>query len=337
MRNKGFKFQKRRFGRNRQRQQTEDGEPVVGEDGQEVEKQERPKFRVFSTQLKEDALGITEYVMPPDHCIEGIIKSRYSDFHVNEIDLDGNEAILSKLVAPEMPQLPVPQFEELEAIKRKLVTIEVFTSIKNMCEKKGDHESVMIDVTAFDKESRAVLHDSLKKAFRKRIDASTLNKPEEKKVIEVKVSKPKRKGDRLDWDWPQQYVHFLMYKENIDTVQAIGALAQSVRTRPGNFNYAGTKDKRAKTTQWVSVRTMEPERLVRATKRLHLIYLGNFKFSEKPLKLGMLKGNRFRIALRQVTTPELKAKEIIEVRLVNPKFSLFNFDFFSRNSKNKVS
>lgn len=170
-------------------------------------------------------------------------------------------------------------------------------------------ESITINVTTLEKEARTAIHKDIKAVFQRRIDSTTTG-TDDQKLIEIKRAQSKN-GVRTDWDWPQQYVHFILYKENVDTVQAISALAQKLHMRPSNFNYAGTKDKRAKTTQFVSVRQVEPQRLIKATNRLHLIFVGNFKFCDKPLKLGMLTGNRFRIALRQVTASEAVINECL--------------------------
>lgn len=66
----------------------------------------------------------------------------------------------------------------------------------------------------------------------------------------------------------------------------------------------GVKDRRAKTTQWVSVRKVSPEQLIQKTKPMRNIKIGNICFKDQPLKLGRLKGNRFRIALRNVVADD---------------------------------
>lgn len=60
-------------------------------------------FRDWKTMvsLNEKELGITEYIGTSAE-FSGIIKSRYSDFHVNEIDIDGN------LVELTDKSIPVP-------------------------------------------------------------------------------------------------------------------------------------------------------------------------------------------------------------------------------------
>lgn len=101
-----------------------------------------------------------------------------------------------------------------------------------------------------------------------------------------------------------QFVHFLMYKESLDTMEACYKISDCLRMRVDNFVYAGVKDRRAKTTQWISVRKVPPSKLIEKTKPLRNIKIGNFCFKDVPLKLGRLKGNRFRIALRNVTADD---------------------------------
>ena len=49
--------------------------------------------------LREDQVGITEYVSNGAG-FTGVVKSRFSDFHVNEIDLDGKVLQLNDLTVP---------------------------------------------------------------------------------------------------------------------------------------------------------------------------------------------------------------------------------------------
>lgn len=44
----------------------------------------------------------------------------------------------------------------------------------------------------------------------------------------------------------------VLYKDNIDTIQAVNMIAKNLRIQSKRINYAGTKDKRAKTTQLLS-------------------------------------------------------------------------------------
>lgn len=59
-------------------------------------KKDRPK----AAQLCEQDVGITEY-MRKEPGFSGIIKARFSDFHVNEIDCEGTVAKLTNTDIPE--------------------------------------------------------------------------------------------------------------------------------------------------------------------------------------------------------------------------------------------
>lgn len=101
----------------------------------------------------------------------------------------------------------------------------------------------------------------------------------------------------------------------MDTMDALNQLAMNLRMKPNNFSYAGTKDRRAWTTQWVSLKKVEPSDILRVAKSIRGAYVGNFKFAKVPLKLGMLRGNRFRIALRNVIgTDEQIEKAMVSLR-----------------------
>lgn len=96
-------------------------------------------------------------------------------------------------------------------------------------------------------------------------------------------------------------------------MEVLNQLGSILRIRPNNFNYAGTKDRRAQTTQWFSLRRVEPSDIHRACKRIRGAYAGNFKYVTEPLRLGMLSGNHFKIALRNITA----SNEIIDTAMTN--------------------
>lgn len=92
-------------------------------------------------------------------------------------------------------------------------------------------------------------------------------------------------------------------------------LADVVNIKPALISYAGIKDKRAKTTQFMCVRQVEPWKLVIKSKPFRNIKIGNFSFKDTPLKLGDLSGNRFKIALRNVVAEnEVIEKAILQVK-----------------------
>ncbi|RZC42508.1 pseudouridylate synthase 7 -like protein, partial [Asbolus verrucosus] len=232
----------------------------------------------------------------------GIIKARFSDFQVNEIDLNNEVAKLTDLSIPadfikkevqgnvgEVVNSPIDQIpqETWEAIRFMLESCE-----KNVVE---------LDATNLTKEDRTKIHECVKKVFGKKIVANTGTVDGKKKM-----TFKKHDGKIVDhrFKWPEdkgEYVHFLVYKECLDTLEACLRIASCLRMPASSLNYAGVKDKRAKTTQWFSVKKVEPWKLIIKTKCLTNIRIGNIVFKKEPLKLGQLVGNKFRIALRNVT------------------------------------
>lgn len=248
--------------------------------------------------IKESSVGIESYTTSLTNRFTGGIKQRFSDFHVNEIDLEGNEVRLTDITVPEEVKPDFVDLNKCPLIEEGLVTLNQLQKIREIVDGEDFDAKVSIDVTSLDKEKRGIIHKTLKQIFSHDISAGT-NSEGERKLIEVRKFNTKNR-DRKDWTWPGEYVNFVLYKENVDTVQAINALAGKSGLKPNLFTYAGTKDKRAKTSQRVSVRRVDPKRLANGVKFCHNIHLGNFEFCKETLKLGQLKGNRFRIVLRDV-------------------------------------
>ena len=214
--------------------------------------------------------------------------------------MEGNEAILTDFTLPEAPEEAEVSKNPEEDLK-ELLTEQQIADVKNLVEgdATGEPEPVTIDVTDYDKDKRAKLHKSLKLIYGKGITNETKNE-EEKKLIIVKKANKNDKERAHGWRWPHEYTYFVMHKENVDTLQAIATLSHQLKMKPALFSYAGTKDKRAKTSQWICSKKLEPSRISQVMRKCQGIRAGNFKFHPETLRLGHLKGNHFRIALRSV-------------------------------------
>ncbi|XP_020706969.2 pseudouridylate synthase 7 homolog [Athalia rosae] len=259
----------------------------------------RAKMEV-GNRLKEVDTGVTEFV--GDHKgFSGIVKERYADFHVNEITLDGK---IAKLTNQTIPPEPV-ELENMEDLKKGIPST-VWEQLETLIETDSSVSSVEIDVTNMSKDERRAIHTLAKKI--PNTISQTAERGETKVIVVAKANKRKlsglefRRDQRVDWSRRGgDYCHFLLHKVNLDTMDALNQLAISLRVKPNMFNYAGTKDRRARTTQWVSLKKINPVDIAAAGRSVRGAFVGNFKFSDEPLKLGMLSGNRFRIALRSVT------------------------------------
>uniref|UniRef100_A0AAG5DKS8 TRUD domain-containing protein n=1 Tax=Anopheles atroparvus TaxID=41427 RepID=A0AAG5DKS8_ANOAO len=268
-------------------------------------------YTVRTSYILEKDIFCTEYVSSLEG-FQGVLKSRYSDFHVNEIDADGEEAILTVTSLPKPPaadvtlssttdanEVPIDPNEELI----RLIKQENLDRIQEIVDGKGE-PALEIDVTELSKQDRTAIHTRVKALFGSEIVGSTVTRDDRKWIRFAKYEKAMVRDRREKWLWPHPFTYFLLYKENFDTIQATSLLAQKLHCVPSVLTYAGTKDRRAITTQWMCVKTREPAKIAAAARGVPNISVGNFTFKPTTLKLGLLQGNRFRIALRQVTAAD---------------------------------
>ncbi len=93
------------------------------------------------------------------------------------------------------------------------------------------------------------------------------------------------------------HTYFLLEKAGLSTPQAIHDVARALNRRRHEIGFAGQKDSRAVTRQWMSVEHVEPEK-VAAVDLPRMRVLQTTRHTNK-LRLGHLKGNRFIIKVRQ--------------------------------------
>lgn len=112
-------------------------------------------------------------------------------------------------------------------------------------------------------------------------------------------NQPDQPRGQLGWqELGGQYLHFSLYKENKDTMEVISFLARCLKCKPKDFQFAGTKDRRAATVQRVSVYRRRAPELARWNSQLRNARIGNFKYEKQSLELGENDGNQFIITLR---------------------------------------
>ncbi|KDO30985.1 hypothetical protein SPRG_04173 [Saprolegnia parasitica CBS 223.65] len=114
----------------------------------------------------------------------------------------------------------------------------------------------------------------------------------------------------------QFYVQFVLQKVNVDHFSALEALARAAKTPTSSFTYAGTKDKRAVTTQRLVAQSVAPSVLLDAHAALAPMGLavGHLAYVAAPLTLGQSGGNQFTIRLRNVEeSPEVVAAAFASV------------------------
>lgn len=159
-----------------------------------------------------------------------------------------------------------------------------------------------------DKSERTEIHQFLRNVFQNKLESIT--NPDSSIKICVsnrdtrrpknKAKNEKQKQDDLLFGKKKEFLHFVMYKQNKDTMEAANLIAKFTRLNPKTIRYAGTKDRRGITVQRMCVSRTDAYRLNNLNKSLRGVKLGEFKYKDVGLNLGELKGNEFVITIRDV-------------------------------------
>ncbi|KAI5638640.1 tRNA pseudouridine synthase D (TruD) domain-containing protein [Phthorimaea operculella] len=269
----------------------------------------RPRREQPTIQLSEDTIiGVTEYIMGHKG-FNGIIKSRYSDFQVSEINEQGVVAKLTDVKPPLPPgEEVVVQDEELLFSKYNLeiLPMETWDQIHKVATAGGGKglDKVDIDATDITKTKRTMIKGAVRKAFGTALVCSTVNIGDKNWLRFERYREGLRVDNRPKWPYQGDFMYFIVHKENCDTMDAATRIAERLNIKPKALGYAETKDSCAKTSQWFSLRKVHPQKVAAACENLTDIRVGNYEIKMKNLKLGIVKGNKFRIALRNVTADD---------------------------------
>jgi tRNA pseudouridine13 synthase len=115
-----------------------------------------------------------------------------------------------------------------------------------------------------------------------------------------------------EWDDAGHYAVFKLIKTNLNTERAIEIISGKFHVSRSIIKYAGSKDRHAITTQYISIpsKNIVVSKICMDDEDLKLSHVG---YTDEPLSLGSLKGNRFVITARELTPKEssnIKSKNI---------------------------
>ncbi|XP_033745406.1 pseudouridylate synthase 7 homolog [Pecten maximus] len=320
------------------------GNGVASKDAIKSEEVQNSKDDIEEVEhFKETDVGILAFISDLPG-FQGIIKQRFSDFIVNEVNEKGEVVHLKTLSTKSVPDTEtdksVPDTETANSVQDTETTknsppteIQVETEVKPVepikCSQLPDAEvdelnklilstdtSLTVNLQAGDdKEKRCGIHRAIRTCF-PNLESTTMD-VDGQKVIQVKKIPPPKKGKsnpghrhgkhhrKRRWSGEQgDYCRFTLYKENKDTMDAIFKLAHMLHVNKGIFQYGGTKDRRAKTTQEITAFKLRIEKLEAVSPTLWNMKLGDYRYVDKPLRLGQICGNKFSIVLRNVTEPD---------------------------------
>uniref|UniRef100_A0A8C5R5U4 Pseudouridylate synthase 7 homolog n=1 Tax=Leptobrachium leishanense TaxID=445787 RepID=A0A8C5R5U4_9ANUR len=245
--------------------------------------------------LVEMDVGITKFVSSHEG-FSGILKERYSDFIVHEIGKNGKISYLNDLSVPADKEDPSEEIYSVLSAddKKRLEELQLY---------KNKEANVAIEVVEDTKEKRTIIHQAIKGLF-PGLETKTEDREGKKYIIAYHAAGKNALSNPRKHSWPKSrgnFCHFVLYKENKDTMDAINVLSKFLRVKPNIFSYMGTKDKRAITVQEIAVLKISAQRLAHLNKCLMNFKLGNFSYQKNPLKLGELQGNHFTVILRNIT------------------------------------
>ncbi|KAM6437541.1 pseudouridylate synthase 7 homolog isoform 1-T2 [Liasis olivaceus] len=281
----------------------EDEDELVESDGE----RDPEKFAdLMKHGLMEQDVGIRKFASSHKGFL-GILKERYSDFVVHEIGKDGHIIHLDDFSVPVDNEDPP---EEIFTVlspedKQRLEELQLF---------KNKEGSVSIEVIEDTKEKRTIIHQAVKSLF-PGLETKTENLDGKKCIVAYHAAGKKSLANPRKHSWPKSrgnYCHFVLYKENKDTMDAINVLSKYLRVKPTIFSYMGTKDKRAITVQKIAVLKITAQRLAHLNKCLMNCKLGNFSYKNHPLKLGELQGNHFTVGLRNITGTDDEVQQAMQ-------------------------
>ncbi|KAI2637468.1 pseudouridine synthase [Xylaria nigripes] len=177
-----------------------------------------------------------------------------------------------------------------------------------------------------DKTQRSRVHGEIRRIFGDKIETTTASDGSIKATAARGTSgqrgdRSTNRGSRNDRRNPTQgdvgpYLHFSLYKENKDTMDALSHMAKTLRIHPKAFGAAGTKDRRAVTVQRVSVKGRTPASLIFINERINNVKIGDFKYAQDPIRLNDHDGNEFVIVLKNCVfsgTEDLDFEEKLKV------------------------
>ncbi|RGP68254.1 hypothetical protein FLONG3_8225 [Fusarium longipes] len=301
------------------------------------------------------SIGISQRVTPLAISWTGEMRTRFSDFQVNEINEDGSVLHLSQIglagqeapptevkkeidgesdVKEAKPEESVPDAEKqpssetatetkptaqpepvnevspedaaiLEGLTDQRFAQELIEVYKSGSSPDNDKRKSVTSEAMDDRAKRGQVHQEIRRIFKSRIDTNTADDGAiiatlipPRKANSKKRGRGGRGGGGRDEKPAGEYLHFTLFKENRDTMDAVNQISRFLKVKPQVIGYAGTKDRRASTVQRCSVRYMRPRNLAGINGRIWGVSTGDYEYKDKPIYLGQLLGNEFVIAIK---------------------------------------
>ncbi|CAN8096657.1 unnamed protein product [Discula destructiva] len=287
----------------------------------------------------EKKMGMHHSMSATKHGWQGEVRKRFTDFQVNERRKDGEVLHLVDYESGERPAgvnihipgqnnkpSPAPDAvvvaparvipDEDKAILQSLLGEATTSSVLNLYAQTVASGSIRLDPKAnavkfppMDREVRGKVHNEIRRIFESKIETETDKEgiinaipatPRQNRKSQGR-SRNKRSNQPSFDDLGGDYLHFTLYKENKDTMDAVNQIGRIIKVRGNNFGFAGTKDRRAATVQRMSVFRVRHQVLDFLNSQMPAFKMGDYKYSKYPIQLGDHGGNHFKITVKGVT------------------------------------
>lgn len=309
----------------------------------------------------------------------GILKERFSDFIVREIDRESGEGIHLTDTRPTcdrsidererekferakadaegttsarpakaeddegddddeeaetIDEMAMKEFEDLcgeedaKRLREFLATPGVTSKSQKSLPPRAQLPQPLVLSATTDKEQRTKIHQFFKRHFLLPTDNVVESEKSEKEALKnlqkpassVRVHPAEKKGTKRKGGpaqvkdhrqsfnfWPTgvpEYVRFMLCKENKESQEILNVIARALNVNYKALGVAGTKDKRAVTTQYVTLRRFRAKRLAKLV--LYGCKIGNYSYVDKQLGFGDHLGNEFEITLRGISPEDVE-------------------------------
>ncbi|CCW63300.1 unnamed protein product [Phytomonas sp. EM1] len=223
----------------------------------------------------------------------------------------------------------VPNEEVFSAVREALAPLILQSDLDRLLTglQQGEKKILLSDTT-MTKIQRTAIHQAIKATLTNTHASST----EGGFVVVLKATAAERREEnrRSRPLKTRPFLHFTLYKENLDSMHAFRTMAKHLHLSTRQFQYCGTKDKRAVTTQRVAIRDMEPEKLASVNRMSFgprcVVKVGSFQEEVTGLKLGEACGNYFQIALRlHPCSPKITDAQLALVKAALERKGVINY------------
>ena len=131
------------------------------------------------------------------------------------------------------------------------------------------------------------------------------------------------------------YLHFTLIKKNWETIRALNYIRRKLGFSLKRFGISGMKDKRAITSQRVSIWKVRRE--IMASLKLHDMFLKGFEYADDRINLGNATGNRFTITIRDIPRKKGEITDIaVQFRKIVSSLGIPNYYGPQRTSGENV-